>query len=141
MSEINRICPVVGKTYVDSQGCKLKCIYQLKGNKDYPFVFICVDDYGDESESTCFSDSGSSTFRWRRLVRELGPYDDFKIDDPVMVRESVHHPWERRYFAGTDEHGRPTTWELGRTKWSSLKRGNPFTWNECRKPTKEELED
>lgn len=139
MIEINSICPVVGKNYADNEDNKFKCIYQLEGNINYPFVFLHLNDYEDECATICFSNSGRSV-GGRYLVREIGPYDDFKIDDPVMVRDSILHSWRRRYFAGTAEDGTALTWEGGQTKWSSSNRNNLIPWEECRKPTKEELE-
>ncbi len=66
----------------------------------------------------------------------LPPYHDFKIDEPVMVRDGMHSTWRKENFAGVRE-GLPTTWESG-TKWSSL--GHVMQWRECRRPTPEELE-
>ena len=69
---------------------------------------------------------------------EIVPYDDFKIDDPVMVK-SDGAVWLRRYFAGVDTEGSPTTFNYGATSWSTVGRDNPQRWKYCRRPTPKEL--
>lgn len=70
---------------------------------------------------------------------EVGPYDDFKIDEPVMVRDNGNLPnlWFKRFFAG-EISGRTYTWDFGATSWSS-DNGHKSCWDECRRPTPEEL--
>ena len=68
---------------------------------------------------------------------EINEYDDFEIDEPVMVRNSTNTGWNRRYFAGIDENNEPTTYRNGETKWTNLE--SYVAWNYCRRPTKEEL--
>ena len=66
------------------------------------------------------------------------PWDDFKIDDPVMVRNECNDPsWHCRYFAGVGNN-RPLTFAGSATSWSNEV---AFTvgWDECRRPTAEEL--
>ena len=67
---------------------------------------------------------------------EVGPYDDFKIDEPVMVCNGVERRWIRRYFAGVAPDGRPMTWNSGATSWTTDSR---MPWDECRRPAPEEL--
>ena len=70
---------------------------------------------------------------------EVSPYDDFKIDEPVMVRrdDDLVRGWKRRYFAGVNVCGEPLTWYEGMTSWSAG--GKKTSWDECRRPTPEEL--
>ncbi len=69
---------------------------------------------------------------------EVGPYDDFKIDEPVVatlfptIREGF-----KRYFAGTTEDGRPMVFDDGRTAWSSA--GSRTICFSVRRPTEEDL--
>ena len=69
---------------------------------------------------------------------EVTPYDDFKIDEPVMVRchEDAANLWVKRYFAGVMS-GQPYTWDFGATSWSA-DNGYKSRWDECRRPTVEE---
>lgn len=64
-------------------------------------------------------------------------YEDYKIDDPVMVRTKEGKDWVRRYFAGV-RNSLPTTFRSGATSWSSD--GAIFAWSHCRRPTTTELE-
>lgn len=73
---------------------------------------------------------------------EVTPYADFKIDEPVMVRDGADDSWTKRHFAGVDNVGRAQTWGDGTTSWT--KRDAQLddwrsSWNECRRPTAEEL--
>lgn len=71
---------------------------------------------------------------------EVSEYEDFKIDDPVMVRDNEGEEWVRRYFAGVDANGFPLTWCYGATSWTNENKQNQaVNWRECRKPTAEEL--
>lgn len=74
---------------------------------------------------------------------EITPYEDFKIDEPVMVRDFDTGPWNRRHFAGVDEQGRAKTWDAGSTSWTVDNVGDyayaTSTWNECRRPAPDEL--
>lgn len=68
---------------------------------------------------------------------EIGPYDDFKVDDPVMT-SSDGKVWFKRYFAGVDKNGKPTAFDNGSTSWSAPI-SHLWRWNYCRRPTPEEL--
>jgi len=66
-------------------------------------------------------------------------YDDFKIDEPVMVSLD-NKAWYRRHFAGVSADGRPQTWSDGRTSFTVAPgHCGVTTWDECRRPTPEEL--
>lgn len=51
---------------------------------------------------------------------EVSPYEDFKIDEPVVVWQNHNDPATKyiRYFAGVSDTGLPTTWIGGATSWS-----------------------
>lgn len=76
---------------------------------------------------------------------EILPYEDFKIDEPVMVRDDDNGPWFRRHFAGVDHygqhHGRAKTWDNGRTSWTAESDDVQYwsSWPQCRRPTPKEL--
>ena len=69
---------------------------------------------------------------------EVSPYEDFKIDDKVMVSNNETF-WVRAHFAGVNSEGLPTAFKRGATSWSSLHLSVPESWKNCRKPTAEEL--
>lgn len=68
---------------------------------------------------------------------EVSPYEDFKIDEPVMVRDNEQDSWKRRYFSH-EKDGVAFTFHLGATSWSSYGR-TMYPWMQCRRPAPEEL--
>lgn len=61
---------------------------------------------------------------------EVTPYEDFKIDDKVLVRRYESAKWTKRYFAGVDENGNPMTYGDGATSWSQH---GTVSWKFCKK--------
>lgn len=69
---------------------------------------------------------------------EITKWHDFKIDDKVMVRKNGSATWYKRYFSGDNGEGKPTAFHNGGSLWSNI--NYPAVWDECRRPTEEELE-
>lgn len=85
------------------------------------------------SEEGYFSDTRVSL---QDLI-EVRLYWDFKIDEPVMVR-NIDGRWEKRHFAGVSEAGLPLIFTNGMTSWTSPE-GGISAWSICLRPTDEEL--
>lgn len=68
---------------------------------------------------------------------EISPYGDFKKDDPVMVRDFDGEEWQKKHFA-YEKDGRAYCHQDGCTSWSDSAMTQVW-WEQCRKPTKEEL--
>ena len=83
---------------------------------------------------------GNYTNNDQRDLIEIVPYADFKIDDPVMVREDPTDKWTKRHFAGIAKNGLPLAFMDGFSKFTNTNIFNPVEWKECRHPTEEELE-
>lgn len=49
---------------------------------------------------------------------EISPAEDYKVDDPVWVRDHVKHLWIRRHFAKYED-GRFYVWSNGATSFSA----------------------
>jgi hypothetical protein len=62
------------------------------------------------------------------------PYADFKIDDEVYSRDSVHDDWARGHFAGL-VNGKPTVFVFGKSLFTSMCIN--VTVNFCKKANKE----
>lgn len=62
---------------------------------------------------------------------EVKPYEDFKIDDKVLVwdDEQDDEPYQQ-HFAGINNNGFPQTWEAGRTSFST-KDEIKNSWDNC----------
>lgn len=69
---------------------------------------------------------------------EVSEWEDFKIDEPVMVRNYEQKNWSRRHFAEVSPEGKPYTWLDGKTSFTATAKSS-LSWNYCRRPTKEEL--
>lgn len=96
---------------------------------DYP-----VAGYNPKGSVYCFPINGIAGCG--HLV-EVSPYADFVIDEPVMVRDGDDCKWQRSNFVGFDsKSGKPTASYL--TAWIRGK-GKAYIWQECRRPTDEEL--
>ena len=63
---------------------------------------------------------------------EIGEWDDFRENEPVMVRDDESEKWKRRYFKKVDEFGQPCTYPIGLN-------GLPTRYKFCRRPTPDEL--
>ena len=102
--------------------------------------FFPVLGYSSQGVAHEFTEEGVS-FSFCPLV-EISPYADFVIDEPVMVRdnESLNCKsldWNKRNFAGVSMEGIARAWDAGYTKWTSG--GLMCSWEQCRRPTAEEL--
>jgi hypothetical protein len=60
---------------------------------------------------------------------EISPYDYLKIDDKVFVWNSGELK-KPRYFAGTNEDGKPMAFDDGRTSFTTA---HKVTWSHCEK--------
>jgi hypothetical protein len=67
---------------------------------------------------------------------KVTPWDDFEMNEPVMVRGDAPTGWMKRHFAGISKDGKPMTWPAGQTSFTT--EGPPCRWHQCRRPTEEE---
>jgi len=120
----------------DGRPVRVLCV-DLKGEQPVVALIMCAD--GDESVLV-FDADGKYLHKSREPANldliEISPYEDFKIDEPVMVRDTTDDHWQPRHFAGADERGRPLTWSDRGTSWST---NLCVEWSFCRRPTEREL--
>lgn len=119
-------------------------------NKQYrtidgrPVRILCVDrksDSGDSIVGLIKNETNETLHTWDQRGKsvsfpkwdliEVQPYDDFKIDDKVLVRTSQYTDWEKRHFAGVSEDGLPLAFIYGGTSWTT---DESTKWFECIKP-------
>lgn len=67
---------------------------------------------------------------------EVRPWDDFKIDDPVLVSDDGLN-WSKRYFAGVNSNGLPTAFNDGTTSFTVPHSTHITEWDFCKKPDQE----
>ena len=97
-------------------------------------VGLVMNTDGDSiSERTVVTNPNALEHNWSRVT----PWDDFKVDEPVMVREDTKAPWQKRHFAGVGKDGQPMAWADGRTSFTTEEM--PMRWHDCRWPTEEEM--
>ena len=125
----------LNKTYKDGLGRDVRIICVDAKDSDYPVIGLVTK--GDDREFPC-SYTKDGKYPYKTSVSDLILPEDFrtfKIDEPVMVRDSDSSAWVRSYFAGVSKD-RATCWDKQRTSWTETCR---VVWNQCRRPTNEEL--
>lgn len=133
----------LNKKYRTVGGDKVE-IFKIDLVAQYPVLAVITRQNGTQATMTYTEDGFMHTclhYCDDNLV-EILPYEDFKIDEPVMVRVNNTSCWHRRYFAGVAPNGKAKTWDMGRTSWTVDAIGDDFitsTWPQCRRPTPEEL--
>lgn len=128
------------KRYRTRDGRPVRILCIDRKSPDYPVIALILDNDGVEFDDT-FTATGrqftDSTDRALDLI-EVSPYDGFKVNDPVMIRDFTDQCWDRRYFAGVDKEGKATSFINGLTSWTTSQRAS---WNQCRRPTPNEMLD
>lgn len=61
---------------------------------------------------------------------EISPYEDFKIDDKVLVWDNETNEKHKGHFAGISDTGKPKIWSEGGTSFTKQFKQ---TWNHCEK--------
>jgi hypothetical protein len=126
------------KKYRTRNGRPVRILCLDMEDPDHPVVGLMTCETGFEVMA-CFTPEGRFTIMIDQddfdLI-EVSPYEDFKIDEPVMVR-TAGLSWYKRHFAGVTEGGKPLAWPDGGSSFST----GPDTliWDECRRPTPEEF--
>ncbi len=130
----------MGKKYRTRDGRPVR-ILAMDIRAPRTIVIAVMNPEGDESLHTVYPDGNCSAIVGEQTstdLMEVSPYDDFKINDPVMAKiSSEDENWQRRYFAGVGKSGHPLVFPNGRTRWSS--HGCEVSAFEVRRPTEEEL--
>lgn len=126
----------IGKKYTtrDGREARILCVDRVNGN---PVVALIGKDNSVYTYTSTGQWQETPHSKYDVDLIEVSPYDDFNIDDKVMVQlftNSQH--WHKRYFAGVDSSGQPTAWDSGGTSWSSKGR---TAWSRCRRPEEHEL--
>lgn len=125
----------VGKTYLTSCGWKVRIVYEgAISPLGYNYVGLVFNSMGYESPQT-YTKQGVLVKNINSsldIVKESTPYDDFKIDDKVLVWNNEDGSRRyRRYFAGVTEWGLPKTYAGGNTSWSASSADAISVWRNC----------
>jgi hypothetical protein len=106
--------------------------------KDYPVVAFVTTEDGQHEIICKYNVLGKLYWNndtdWDLL--ESTEWDDFTLDEPVLVRNGNMEEWKHRHFAGVLD-GKPSTWAHGATSWTS-KQYTPTKWVQCKRPDKKD---
>ena len=124
--------------YRTKSGRKARILDANFARKNFPVVAAVLKDGREEEVNHYTADlkywaTGSESEMDLVLATE---WDDFKVDEPVMVRDKGFD-WSRSYFKKISAEGKPCTFKSGTTSWTCKNRF--YIWEECRRPTEEEL--
>lgn len=118
---------------------KISMDKKYKTKSGLPVRILCIDRggfspvisiLGKRQYIHAWSKEGISCNPNLNLV-EVSPYDDFKIDDKVLVWNIDGDLTRKGHFAGLDDFGYPTTWTAGATSFTT--NGDRFSWRFCKK--------
>lgn len=124
---------LIDKQYRTRDGRNVR-IYATDGGDGFP-VHAGVQYPGGSWGSFCFKEDGTfstdGTIHNLDLI-EVSPWAHINVDDKVLVGSTPSRVTYRRYFAGVDaETGKPLTWPVGRTSWTTLNENDTERWDCC----------
>ena len=94
------------------------------------YIVISMDKWGNPRFHTsegCISNFKQSS---SHDLIEVSPYEDFKIDDKVIVW-NTNELKKKRHFAGVNDEGQPMAWYEGKTSFTA--EGKLYSWDHCEK--------
>jgi hypothetical protein len=116
---------------------RVVCTDRMDRNGGENTTLVLVQFNGWEHAYYCDQYGYDSDYQ---IVTPISEWDDFQIDEPVMVQDKDDEEWIRGYFAGLSDHGYPTTYPNGATSWSTQGMSR-IRWKQCRRPTEGELNE
>lgn len=118
------------KKWKTKNGLKVE-VYAYKEGQDHPYIGAYLSSRGIWVES-CWTEN--LTYLEQRSccydLVEVSPYDDFKVDDKVLVSNNGKD-WHRRYFAGVSKDDRPLAFCEDSYSWGACLPA--ITWKYCKK--------
>lgn len=128
----------VGETYKTKSGLDAKVVAVVNTPADEFAALVCLVETESGTGVSTYS-IGGQYIRNGHSPRDLvQPEPPFTLDEPVMVRDADQDKWEKRYYAACIE-GKHHTWPGGVTSWTYMGHADLTMWNQCRRPTVEEL--
>jgi hypothetical protein len=125
------ICTSKKYRTVDGRYAQILCTTVV--DDSYPVAALVTDEEGNQVVSR-YTSSGKyldDHIPSNNDLIEISPYDDFEVDDKVLV-SNTGHTWYKRYFSHVNEEGVPCTFNGGGTSWSQ-KSDNTNGWEFCKK--------
>lgn len=132
----------INKKYRTRAGNSVTILSTTAKISGFPVIALILRE--DDSESVeCFTKNGRYYYSAdcganNNDLLEVNLFDDFKVDDPVLVRDCEQDLWSRGHFAGVNSDGLPMAFKGGCTSYTCIDGETPVTWNYCVKFTGEE---
>ena len=132
----------LGKNYRTVSGLPVR-IYAVDGGGWYPVHGASYNSENNEWESRTWSLDGIYSLSYGEQhpfeLIEILPWEDFKIDEPVVVWDDPDGRTYLGHFAGIRD-SKPAIWDNWGTSFTASSKNSTIVWNHCRRPTQEELE-
>ena len=130
----------INKKYRTRDGASVRILCTDAKRNMYPVVALVESENSAlESIETFTADGRFSTSQpdspFDLFV--VTPYDNFKIDEPVLVKQRESGRWYKRHFSGVNDDGMPMVFMEGLTSWTC---GNTpqELFDHCIRPPKNE---
>ena len=105
-----------------------------------PILCLVTRDDGIEQILPLTEDLSLYSDNREPFLIEVTPWDDIKIDDPVVCWDANSSVRYKRHFAGVSENGRPRAWDKGLTSFSADgDDADKVFWGYCRPATEAEI--
>jgi len=109
----------MGKAYKYRSGQPAKIVYIHDDDADTNFPVVSVDIIGCPHTHTAEGKFDDLDNKSRYDLIEVQPYEDFNIDDEVIVWINPNAK-VKGHFAGVSGSGMPMIWQDGRTSFTSV---------------------
>lgn len=123
----------INKKYMTKSGRKVRILATNIKDTNWP-VAAAVRWFGDHDAEDLYSYSAEGLFHLgsshEHDLVEVPVWHDFKVDQPVLVRNK-DGSWVKRYWARAVDD-KPTTWANGATSWSVDGPDSITPWDECK---------
>lgn len=118
----------------DGHPVRILCVDCIGKNFAFPVIALVKNTEGEEHIEQYMPDGHYHKNHEDDLdLIEVQPWEDFKIDDPVLVSDDGEC-WYKRHFAGIGCNGRPTAFNDGATSFTTPIPTLITEWNYCKKP-------
>lgn len=126
----------IGKKYRTANGKPVRIICV---DRDNAYCVVGLMGENQTLETWTIDGAYQSEVASQYDLIEVGQFDDFKVDEPVLVRDSDCEPWNKRHFAGVSPEGYALVYPAGTTSWS-VSDSYLTQWAYCIRPDQEDKE-
>lgn len=125
----------INKKYKTRKGDPVRILCTDRKTERFKYPVIALITFDNNEICSTYSEFGEYSSEDHDLdLIEVQPWEDFKIDDPVLVsKDGVE--WHKRHFAGCDDsNGYPMAFNNGWTSFTAEDSTYVTPWKYCKKP-------